>query len=184
MTKQQYKAAIKRNLGEINWAKSQRIAYLEIVNTGYRLFGDEFLGQCMTALNNDMFSHLIKILDTHQATASFWSIHSLESKKFNDILAELGLSIDILHTMSSKLRIIRNKTHFHIDKKSVLDPEQVWRSANITGDEIDELIKTLDIFFCELYRRDVSDRPPFYSYEGQDTKSIFDFAREKELIRG
>jgi len=184
MTEQQYKAAIERNLVEINWAKSQRIAYLEILNSGYSLYGDEFLGQCMIALNNDMLSHLIKILDTHIAAASFWSIHSIESKKVNDILNELGLSINILHTMSKKLRIIRNKTHFHIDKKSVIDPEQVWRSANITGDELDELILTLDTFFCELYRRDVSDMIPFYSYEGQDTKSIFDFAKENKLIRG
>ncbi len=126
----------------------------------------------------------MKVLDTHKDSASFWAIYNENTKMLNDLISELSIDINVIHSMTNKLRIVRNKTHFHIDKNGMIEPEEVWRSANITGKDIDDVIGALFKLLSELYKREVSERIPYYGYEGGQTEKLFQLAKENGLIRG
>ena len=89
-----------------------------------------------------MISHAIKVLDT-QRTASFWYIRSQCESIVDQAAIDCDLEIEKLKTLSKKLRIVRNNTHFHIDIKFGKSPEEVWKTAEITGSEFSDLLKKL-----------------------------------------
>jgi hypothetical protein len=180
-----YKAAIRINLSEINWARSMWNACLDIWESEHQLYADELLGQSMIALKHDAFSHLMKVLDTKEGCSSYWYIKKADEKKIKKIGEELQLNVGLIDEMSPKLLQVRDKAHFHIDKEGKINPDKDWiADGGIALSEITALIDTLNMLLGELYRQEISERPPFYGYEAQDAKKLLDLAKKAGLIRG
>jgi len=135
------------------------------------IYPDEFLGQCSMALFNDMFSHLIKVMDQNQKSASFWYIYQYNKKKVKEILCEKGLDINFMNTMAKKLKEVRNQTHFHIDFKGSLDSKAIWKEVHIKKSDITKLIDILMVVLGQLYKEDVSMEQSFITYDGNDVLS-------------
>ena len=48
-----------------------------------------------------------------------------------------------IYDIAEKLKVVRDTTHFHIDKKAVRDPTAVWSLADITYDDVQENMEAL-----------------------------------------
>ncbi len=90
-----------------------------------------------SALYNCALAHLMKILDKHKHSSTFWYIYKLKKIEIDANLANKK-RIEHLEDLSTndKLKHIRDKTHFHIDSNAVLATKDVWRKADITLNDI------------------------------------------------
>ena len=130
---ERYESAVKRSLNEIRYAISMRHAYNNLCTASDSL-GWNFFGYSSIALFNDSFSHTIKVLDEHKDVSAFWYIYRSNREIADKALEENGIDLEKLKQASKSLKLIRNKTHFHIDKIRVSDSSSVWKEAGISGD--------------------------------------------------
>jgi hypothetical protein len=126
--------AIERNLAELQWAILHRntLEGIAAVKSAHHLF----LHSVYNALFNDYIAHCIKVFEESGEAASFWYIHRINQKHVDGFAKTHGIDLSTLKTVSQKLKHIRNKTHFHIDSKGVLDPTAIWGQAALKGSEL------------------------------------------------
>jgi hypothetical protein len=91
------------------------------------------LAQSFSALIGDRLGRLIRILEDNKQVASFWFLKNCEPTN-----VAKGIDIARLEKLSSenKLKLIRDKTFFHIDKARVADSQAVYAEADIFANEI------------------------------------------------
>lgn len=87
------------------------------------------------AIYNDYIARCIKVFEDGKAD-SFRYIYRTDPKPLDDYAKQLGFSIGDLEPIAKKLKHIRNKTHFHIDRAGARNPKSIWKSANLNGDEL------------------------------------------------
>jgi hypothetical protein len=104
------------------------------------------LVQSFSALMGDRLARLIRILEDSDRTATFWYLHNCEP-------ANVAKNLDIprLEDLSKRLRHVRNKTFFHIDKNHVSDSQAVYTEANIIADEVIWAMETIWRTLNRLY---------------------------------
>ena len=95
--------------------------------------GSIILAQSFSALIGDRLARLIRILEDSEETASFWYLHRCEP-------TNVAQDVDIARlkdlSSRSKLKLIRDKTFFHIDKDRVADSQAVYAQADIFANEL------------------------------------------------
>jgi hypothetical protein len=143
MNDKTYQAALKRNLTELVIAKLEFDAYREIGDKLLLNFFDSFFTLAQDALFNDMIAHMIKVLDQNYQSTTFWYIFRCRSKEAKEFIKRENIDFMAIYDLAEKLKTIRDKTHFHIDKKGVKDPKVVWKTANIKYDEFPENIESI-----------------------------------------
>ncbi len=86
--------------------------------------------------------------------------------------------------LAAKLKIVRDKTHFHIDKKAVMNPPEIWAQAGIKGAKLYQGLSYLWDMLRELYKliygvefSDVVSR-----YDGKEVPLLLDWAHSQKLI--
>lgn len=134
------------------------------------------------ALYNDLIAHAIRVLDEHCDATSFWYI-----LKCNEAVAERAakaaqLDLDGLKVLSSKLRHVREKTHFHIDKKSVKDTKSVWKEADIRGGDLAQALRAMASTVARI-KKDIfgGDLEEVTEYDGSDIERI---VKAYEAVQG
>jgi hypothetical protein len=102
------------------------------------------LAQSFSALMGDRLARLIRIFENSDDTATFWYLHRCEP-------VNVAKDVDIprLEEFSEKLRLVRNKTFFHIDKNHVSDSRAIYTQANIIANEV---IWAMEIIWRTLNR--------------------------------
>jgi len=172
-----YNRAIVRNLFELERTLSYRNGVNESIRVAPTTWWS-FFSYAYLAMYDTMLSHAIKILDQHSDAASFWYLWRCNRKQIEKYLLKNNLSIDEVKLLSKKLIIIRNKTHFHIDKKEIFHPDNVWNQADITGEffnkVMDKLWDTLKDMFHEQFGKDFL----LPVYNGSDIEPIIRAAKE------
>ena len=74
--------------------------------------------------------------------------------------------------MSGRLKIVRDKTHFHIDQKGVLDSKAIWKSASINGKELARIIDIVQEVLEYIHKKHLGDKFPIPDYTGEDATRI------------
>lgn len=172
-----YVRALTRNLYECRSALSERNAINALVKvkptTSWSFFSYAYL-----AFYNDMVAHSIKVLDKHKDAASFWYLYRCKKNEVLDFLDEIDLPLTEVDDLSEKLNHIRNKTHFHIDKKGVFNPEEIWKQADIKGNFFNKVMDGLWETLNHLYflHHDKKFNQPLYT--GKDVKDIIEAVHE------
>ena len=182
--------AITRNLFELALAIYERRVLKSIAeydsNEGVYISGVNFILICHKALFNDMVAHLIKVLDTNPASATFWMIYKYEIRRVKNLSSYTEDKIFFLQKVAKRIKLIRDKTHFHIDKMAVFDPKAIWQEAAITQNEYDRALDYLWMLLTELhlvvFGKGFIERAPDY-YKGEDIAGFLDWARSKGLIQ-
>ena len=80
------------------------------------------------------------------------------------------------NSLSSSLKLVRDKTHFHIDKKTVFDPKVVWQQADIKGLEFERLLRSTFETLNYLHRERWGDDFWLPDYDGTDACAIAKFS--------
>ncbi|MBL7197222.1 MAG: hypothetical protein ISS47_03915 [Candidatus Omnitrophica bacterium] len=183
-----YRNAIKRNLYEVAYALLE-YSTLRILNEynkkeGIYVTGEGFFNISYRALFNDMVAHSIKVLDKDRKSATFWYILKTDKAKAENLRLYSKEKIKSLRNLASKLKTIRNKTHFHIDKEGVVDPKMIWGNANIKGRELEESLHYLFSILNELHKA-VFNKNFLYQpedYDGTDLIKLLELAKSENLI--
>mgnify|MGYP001611617354 CR=1 FL=1 len=153
-----YHSALKRNLNEVVIAKLEFEAYREIGNKVLLNFPNSFFWLSGTALFNDMMAHMIKVFDRDAQSATFWYIFRCKSKDIKKFIKENNIDFMSIYDFAEKLKQVRDKTHFHIDKKGVKNPAGIWKSADISYNElkanIDAVYKILNYLHVNEFEFD------------------------------
>ena len=134
MQASRYERAIQRNLAELQRAILNRTTLLGFEDAGG--LGHLFLELAYYAFFNDYVGHCIKVFDRNTRSASFWYIYRANQKAITSYARSHKINIAILERVSDKLKKIRDKTHFHIDRDGVFDPAAIWRDADLSGKEL------------------------------------------------
>ena len=126
--------AIERNLAEVQSAILNRTTILGFERE--RGVASLFLQVTYRALFNDYIAHCIKVFERSKQAASLWYIYRTDQKLVDTFAAKAKIDMTLLEEVSSKLKHIRDQTHFHIDSKGLLDTKAVWRTAGLTGRQL------------------------------------------------
>lgn len=189
MENKRYSKAVKRNFVEVVNALHERqvlISMEEYIRKNGRIYyyGGSFLAISMNALFNDMISHIIKVLDGNKRSASFWYILEINKGKIENCKSCSEDKIKFLEELKHKLKIVRDKTHFHIDEDGVLDPAAIWSKVDVTGNELGKGIDYLLDILLELHNSvsggNLSRNNLLYT--GEDFLQLLELARVNDLI--
>jgi len=83
------------------------------------------------------------------------------------------VSIDKLHEIVPKLRHIRDKTHFHIDRKAVEAPKEVWKDADISGNELTRALYDAAALIAKIKQETYGgELQQLVAYDGSDVHQI------------
>ena len=165
------KRALERNLAELSNCILKRRAYNKFIvqKSSHSL---DFFRICVHALYNDMFADAHRALDRHKDAASFWYIKNIAPESFSKAAKESGIDTKRLDELTKKLNHIRDRTHFHIDKRNVIKPSEVWVEADITGDEFIYLTENAHEILRCMYLELTGNDNCVPDYNGEDIEKI------------
>jgi broad-specificity NMP kinase len=180
MENKRYERALIRNLHEIGRAIFERRAMvgMESAKTSHAV---DFFRLAYDALFNDMVAHIIKATDRHRESASFWYVLRCDEKTVYSYMAYKGYDLRKMEITSDKLKMIRDMTHFHIDKKSVFSPQEVWKKAKLTGRELSEFMDTIWDILNHVHEKIFGKKFIFPTYDGSDAAKILKLVKKEGL---
>src|SRR5438132_745249 len=129
----QLKRTLERCLAELGTAILLRRAMVAMESAHSMRASIDFFRLAYNAMFNDMIGHAIKVLDRNKDSATYWSVLNAERSMVETFAQSNGYDLGLYADMSDRLKIVRDKTHFHIDKKGVISPSDVWKAADING---------------------------------------------------
>jgi hypothetical protein len=166
-------AAINRNFAEANDAILKLTAYRSLCEAGFSRAGTGFFAIAAQALFNDMIAGAIRIFDDHKDVASIWYVIRCNQPAAQRAAQACGIAIDDLRSIAPKLRHVRDKTHFHIDRKAVTDPSSVWAYADISDDALGNALHNAALLLAKI-KQHVSggELDSIGAYDGSDVRQI------------
>ena len=175
-------AAINRNFAEANDAILKLTAHDSLHRAGFNPTGVSFLAIADQALFNDMIAGAIRIFDEHKEAGSLWYIIRCHEAVAHAAARSCGIDMDEMRTIVPKLRHVRDKTHFHIDKRNVENPALVWSHADISIDEFTKALRNAAVLLAKI-KQDIygGKMDVLTPYEGSDVRRMVDaFAASTE----
>ncbi|MFC1770628.1 hypothetical protein ACFLZV_01960 [Candidatus Margulisiibacteriota bacterium] len=97
------------------------------------------------ALYDAWITRLIRLFEKNKRTFTFWTI-------WNSFPDKNPSEEKLLNEVSEKLKYIRNKTFFHIDKTKVGLSANVWKDAVIKPKDIDKALIIAHKFIAKKYK--------------------------------
>lgn len=175
-----YRALI-RNLNEIRTAILERRALGGLESAGSK-HGLDFFRLSYDALFNDMVAHAIKVLDKDSDSATFWYLYRCDPKTVDSFAKDKSYDLNTLDLMAGKLKCVRDKTHFHIDKRRVLNPKAVWNEANIIGTEFGKALEEILDILKHLYKVHFAREFLMPEYDGSDATKLIIASQRDSIV--
>ena len=173
--------ALERNLDELGRAILERQAMLGMEAAG-STHGMDFFRIAYDAMFNDLLSHSIKVLDRNSQSTSFWYIYRCEKVLIDRYISEKRYRLEEYGQMADRLKKVRDKTHFHIDRDAVFSPADVWKDVNIKGSElkqvIDDVWDILEYVYSQKFGKEFTVLP----YDGHDATEVIKTAQDAGII--
>lgn len=168
-------AALNRNFAEADNAILKLTACNSLSASGFSRAGTNFFGIAGQALYNDMVASAIRIFDDHKEAGSLWYIIRCCGPSARRAEKDYGVSIDALKKIVPRLRYLRDKTHFHIDRRTVESPALVWSRVDISAEEFADALRDAALLLAKI-KQDVygGEMDTLTPYDGSDVKKIVD----------
>jgi len=141
--------------------------------------GLDFFRICAYALRNDLYAGAYRAFDSHKDAASFWYIKNISPKEFSKALSESNISIDKIEKLAEKLKPIRNRVHFHVDRRDLTNPNKAWKDADLTGNEFIFLTEKAHEVLRIMYLNLTGEDRQIPGYCGDDIEKIITAYKEK-----
>ncbi len=177
-------ASIERNLQEVIYAKSGVNAVNKIEAKHPKPYTFNFFYYASLALYNDSVSRIIKVLEKkdNNDTLSFWFLLKHNKDTVINFCNNNDIDINNFTIVSEKLKQLRDKLFFHIDKRGVKDKERIWKTAKIQGNEFNKSINDLLIILEHLYENKFKRKYNKFIYDGSDIVKIINACIETGTI--
>jgi hypothetical protein len=166
-----YQKAVRRNVDELNNSilKRRALIGLHSAKSSHSL---DFFMIAADALFNDIVAHAILVLDENSKSASFWYVYRCNEPLVNRFAKQRDISIEKLRELSKRFKVIRDETHFHIDRDGVLNPSEVWSRASVTGNELGWALQATYDILADIQETFTGARPSLPDYDGSDAGDI------------
>ena len=173
------KKIVTRNLTEITTAEYNCLILLEMEKANIDYTCDcGFFFLTYWALRNDAVARLIRVLDKDDKSATFRDIYKHYSVEIDQELSHHGWSYRMIEEFyTKKLRLIRIKTHFHLDEQCIVNPQKVWNTADIKGNEFTSIIKAVRASLQRISKTGV------LPYDGTDVFPILKASTNAGLLK-
>jgi len=159
--------SLERNLNELEQCVMKRRVLNQILLQRPSLVGLSFFDIVVSALSGDMHRDAYRVFDKSNESALYWYIKRIAEGRFNAAAKKSGIDVSAIKKVADKLPRLRNKIGFHMDKHHIMNPNQVWEEAAITGDEFINLTEDtheiLRLMLHDLSGKDM--QMPAYSAE-------------------
>lgn len=141
--------------------------------------GLDYFRICATALENDLYAGAHRAFDRHGDAASFWYIQNIEPKLFSEALSEAKVELNRIEELAGKLKPIRDRVHFHADRRDLETPTSPWEDADLSGNEFIELTENAHeiLRIMKFNLRNIDS--PIPDYDGDDIEKIIRAYKEK-----
>jgi hypothetical protein len=176
-----YPKALIRSINEVALAIYERRALIGVEQAGINP-GWDFFRFAYHGMFNDMLAHCMRALDKNSQSSSFWYIYRCERKAVDEYVEKANLDWSLIEAMTDKLKIVRDKTHFHIDRNAVTNPEEIWRLADIRGLQLGICLDSVLGILNALYVRQYGLPFSAPDYDGTDVVRIVRATREAGVI--
>jgi hypothetical protein len=167
--------SLKRNLDELARCILD-ITAMEGLESADTYHAIDFIHLSHWALFNDCFAHAMRVFDRHPDAASFWYLRRCNQAELDKTSAAVGIELAEIEALSLSLKLIRDKTHFHIDKKSVSDPKAVWEEAGVKMKDFARILRSTFEALNLVHRSRLGGDFWLPDYDGSDAREIAKFA--------
>lgn len=134
------------------------------------------------ALSNDTVSHAAKILDRHPQSGSFWYIFKHKKEEIRAFCAAHSISPSEIEAVADALKGIRDRTHFHIDRRDVFDPDAVWSRAGLKHSRFTAALESLWLILDHLYTAEHGQSFGTIDYTGDDVEPILRAVKDAGVV--
>jgi hypothetical protein len=167
---QKVRAVIERNVAELDGAAMKLAAHGAIPPAA----PGTFLALARQALYNDALSGTLRVFDDHKDAHSLWYVLRCQRREAIAAAAACGIGLPALEDTSARLRRIRNRTQFHIDRASIGDPPESWHRPAIGADELAGAVQAAAALLAEVARMLDPRAPPLTlsAYDGADARAL------------
>jgi hypothetical protein len=166
-------AALRRLTSEAVRAESEWTALL--VKAG--VYGCvDLLTVAYDALFNSFAARLMRLYDEHREAAGLTYLLQAQTcltRSFEDE----GLTNEVRKTLSSKLKVVRDKTHMHLDKHYVGDLRRAWNSSALDVESVDMRVRKTARALRLAYQARFGSEFAEASYDARDLPSILSALR-------
>lgn len=129
-------------------------------------------------MQDQMVSHAIKVLGAKEQ-AGFWSLYFTYEDLCRPFCLAHGYDVDVdVSPMSSKLKLVRDKTHFHLDRLGVLDPNAIWEEADFTWGQFERALTVCYSLLDFLHQHLHGHSFHLPEYDGLDAKQAAQFVED------
>lgn len=173
-TQRRYRKVLNRCLHDLGYIKAYIALYNQIAAKDNTYLHFNFFYLAATAFFSDIISRSIRLLDKHQDSSNFWYILNIKKKEISDYIKTLSITIADIENLSKKLKPLRDKVHFHIDKDAVLNPKEIWHEAKITGEFLEKVLNGIFEILAHLYELEFSEKYILHKYDGSEINLIYD----------
>ncbi len=163
--------AIERNLASLSNCILKRRAHNKFYELG-SAHGLDFFRVALHALHNDLFADLHRTFDKSGDAASLWYVKNLDLGLFNRMAKQANVSVERLEALAEKARHLRDRVHFHIDRRELLEPSAAWATAELTGNEVIELTESAHEVLRLMYLELTGEDKNIPEYHGEDIENI------------
>jgi hypothetical protein len=142
-----------------------------------------------------MIAHAIKVLERRipkkgaetghrkrNEVVGLWYLLGKKRKELPRLCAHHNVLLGQIRSIDQKLLLIRDKTHFHLDRRGVRDPRAIWTKADLTErqfeDGVDASLRLLSVLYKDLHGSEY----PFPRYDGSDARRIAEHAYKSNLL--
>lgn len=181
MTANRYEATVRRTFYEIEMARLEREAWVGIASEPYSYRTPDFFTIAYHALFDDSLSRIIRVLDRNPKSATFWRLRKQKKRKIESYAKANAIDLGEIEDLADKLKIIRDKVHFHIDWQEVPNFQKPFRDANISEQVFDRVLDNLSSILSYLYKENGAD-PSVGKFSSKEAEEIVRTAKARGLV--
>lgn len=177
------RAALERNLAETHDAILMFTASHALGRADAADLSEGFFAIARQALFNDMIASAMRVFDDHKEAGSLWYIVRCHPQIARRAADEHRIDIGALHRVVPKLGHIRDKTHFHIDRREVERTERVWQEADLSAGELIGALHDAAVLLAAI--RQLLEGGPLAqlpSYDGSDVEEIVEALKARRQL--
>ena len=130
--------------------------------------GLDFFRVSLNSLKDARLIRLIRVLEVDDQTASFWYLLNSDNRRVQKAAKKSKADLKHLADVSDRIRSIRDRTFVHIDKRSVFNPDQLYRNAGLTHVDLEKAIQDLWSTLSALYEDVFGKELAADDYSGAD----------------
>jgi hypothetical protein len=145
------------------------------IEQGETWHGIDFIRLALLAFEDQMVAHAIKVL-MQKEEAGFWYLYNQHKADCQRFCEERRYDVDVdIAALVPKLKHVRDKTHFHLDRIGVRDPKAIWAQADIAEERFERALMVSYAILDFLHEKIRGSKFPMPDYDGSDAAAAAKF---------